>query len=65
MHASAEERNRRTANDFAGYARMLYDDAGIVGTVIDSELPNDHPALDLFPGKKLRLFQFKRRFRGY
>ena len=55
----AAERNRRTADDFAAYARLLYDDAGIVATVLDSGLPKNDPLLDLIPGAKLRLFQFE------
>lgn len=57
LEAVAEARNRRTAEDFAGYARMLYEDAGIVGTVLDSDLPVDAPALKLMPGRLMRLFQ--------
>ncbi len=55
----AEERNRRTTRDFAAYARLLYEDAGIVGTVVDAGLPPHDPLLDLIPGMKLRLFQFE------
>jgi predicted TIM-barrel fold metal-dependent hydrolase len=36
---------------------MLYEDAGIVGTVVDSDLPADDPGLRLIPGRVLRLFQ--------
>lgn len=53
----AAERNRRTSESFAGYVEMLYRDAGIVGTVLDSDLPLDDPLLTLFPGKIMRLFQ--------
>ena len=59
MDAVAEERNRRTSEDFAAYARLLYDDAGIVATMIDSGLPRNDPLLDLIPGAKLRLFQLE------
>ncbi|MFC1859968.1 amidohydrolase family protein [Chloroflexota bacterium] len=55
----AYERNCRTSNDFAAYAKLLYKDAGIVGTVLDSGLPKNDPLLDLIPGAKLRLFQFE------
>jgi hypothetical protein len=58
LDAVASERNRRTARDFAGYCQLLYQDAKIVATVIDSELPNNDPLLDLIPKTKLRLFQF-------
>ena len=52
------ERNRRTAEaGLAGYAKMLYDDAGIVASVMDSGLPINDPILDLTPGRKLRLLQ--------
>jgi predicted TIM-barrel fold metal-dependent hydrolase len=54
----ATERNRRTSTDFAGYCQKLYKDAGIVATVIDSDLPVGDPSLELIPKMKLRLFQF-------
>lgn len=56
LEAVAAERNRHTSKSFAAYARRLYQDAGIVGTVLDSPLPLDDPVLDLIPGKVLRLF---------
>lgn len=59
LDAVAHERNRLTAENFAAYAELLYKDAGIVGTLIDSDLPIDDPLLDLIPGRKLRLFQFE------
>lgn len=55
----AHERNRRTSDNFTAYARLLYEDAGIVGTVLDTGLPKNDPLLDLIPGTKLRLFQFE------
>jgi hypothetical protein len=55
----AHERNRHTSSDFAAYARLLYGDAGIVGTVVDADLPKNDPLLDLIPGIKLRLFKFE------
>ena len=57
LEAVTAARNRCTAEDFGGYARMLYEDAGIVGTVVDSDLPADDPGLRLIPGRVLRLFQ--------
>ncbi len=52
------ERNRRTAKEgLAAYARMLYKDAGIVCSVMDSNLSINDPILDLTPGKKIRLLQ--------
>ena len=57
LEAVATERNRRTNTDFGAYARMLYEDAGIVGTVLDSDLPSDAPVLKLMPGTIMRLFQ--------
>jgi predicted TIM-barrel fold metal-dependent hydrolase len=52
------ERNRRTAKEgLAGYAKMLYTDAGIVCSVMDSNLPINDPILDLTPGPKIRLLQ--------
>jgi predicted TIM-barrel fold metal-dependent hydrolase len=57
LEAVAAERNRRTSKDFSAYARLLYEDAGIVGSVVDSGLPWKDPLLDLIPGKVMRLFQ--------
>ncbi|HSB81590.1 MAG TPA: amidohydrolase family protein [Candidatus Methylomirabilis sp.] len=58
LEAVTAERNRRTAEGgLAGYAKMLYEDAGIVASVMDSDLPIDDPILDLTPGRKLRLLQ--------
>jgi len=53
----AAERNRRASKSFAEYVKTLYRDAGIVGTVLDSDLPLDDPVLTLFPGQVMRLFQ--------
>ena len=58
LEAVTAERNRRTAKaGLGGYAKMLYEDAGIVVSVMDSGLPLNDPILDLTPGRKLRLFQ--------
>jgi predicted TIM-barrel fold metal-dependent hydrolase len=58
LEAVTAERNRRTAEiGLAGYARMLYEDAGIVCSVVDSNLPINDPILDLTPGRKIRLLQ--------
>jgi predicted TIM-barrel fold metal-dependent hydrolase len=57
LEAVATERNRRTSKDFSAYARLLYEDAGIVGSVLDSGLPRKDPLLNLIPGKVMRLFQ--------
>lgn len=57
LESVAAERNRRTVVDFGAYARMLYKDAGIVGTVLDSDLSPDAPVLKLIPGRIMRLFQ--------
>ena len=56
MEAVAAERNRHTSKSFAAYASMLYQDAGIVGTVLDIPMPLDNSVLDLIPGKVMRLF---------
>jgi predicted TIM-barrel fold metal-dependent hydrolase len=56
LEAVSAERNRHASKDFAAYARQLYLDARIIGTVLDSPLPLDDPVLDLFPCKLLRLF---------
>jgi predicted TIM-barrel fold metal-dependent hydrolase len=58
LEAVTAERNRRTAKEgLAGYAKMLYADAGIVCSVMDSNHPIGDPVLDLTPGRKLRLIQ--------
>jgi predicted TIM-barrel fold metal-dependent hydrolase len=57
LEAVAAERNRRTSESFADYVKLLYEDAGIVATVVDTGLPVGDPILDLFPGEVLRLFQ--------
>ena len=58
LEAVTAERNRRTATlGLGGYAKQLYEDAGIVASVMDSGLPLNDPILDLTPGRKLRLFQ--------
>jgi uncharacterized protein len=58
LEAVTAERNRLAGEaGFAGYAKMLYQDAGIVASVMDSGLPLNDPIFDLTPGRKLRLFQ--------
>ncbi|MCJ7684196.1 MAG: amidohydrolase family protein [Desulfobacteraceae bacterium] len=58
LSAVTAERNRRTAEiGLAGYAKLLYQDAGIVCSVMDSNLPINDPILDLTPGLKVRLCQ--------
>jgi len=58
LEAVTAERNRLTAEGgLAGYAKLLYNDAGIVCSVMDSNLPIGDPILDLTPGPKIRLLQ--------
>jgi hypothetical protein len=57
LEAVASERNRRTAESFAAYVELLYEDAGIVGTVLDTGLAKNDPLLQLIPGRLMRLFQ--------
>jgi hypothetical protein len=58
LEAVTAERNRRTAEvGLGGYAKLLYEDARIVASVMDSGLPVNDPILDLTPGRKLRLLQ--------
>jgi predicted TIM-barrel fold metal-dependent hydrolase len=59
LEAVARERNSRTRQGFAAYAKFLYDDAKIAATVVDTGLPDNDPALELIPGKKLRLFKLE------
>ena len=55
LAAVAAARNRHTAQSFSAYAELLYEDAGIVGTVLDSGLPPDDPLLDLAARQPLLL----------
>jgi predicted TIM-barrel fold metal-dependent hydrolase len=65
LEAVTAERNRRTAAvGLAGYAAELYRDAGIVCSVMDSNLPVNDPILDLTPGPKLRLLQMDPLLKG-
>lgn len=58
LEAVTAERNRQTASvGLDGYAKRLYADAGIVCSIMDSNLPIKDPILDLTPGPKLRLLQ--------
>lgn len=57
MEAVSAERNRRASADFRAYAGSLYEDAGIVGSVLDTGLAADDPRLKGTPGKVLRLVQ--------
>lgn len=57
LDAVVASRNSHTIQSFSSYVKMLYQDAGIVGTVLDSSLPPGDPLFDLFPGKVMRLFQ--------
>ena len=59
LEAVAAERNRRTSQSFGSYIQMLYQNAGIVATVLDTGLSKDDPALTLIPGKRMRLFQLE------
>jgi predicted TIM-barrel fold metal-dependent hydrolase len=57
LESVTSERNSRTAEDFKAYAKFLYEDAGIVGTVLDSDLSKNDPITSLIPGKLSRVFQ--------
>ena len=57
LDAVVASRNSHTIQSFSSYVKMLYQDAGIVETVLDSGLPPGDPLFDLFPGKVMRLFQ--------
>ena len=59
LEAVAHERGRRCSESYAAYADLLYQDAGIVATVLDSDLPKGDPKLDLMPGRVMRLFQME------
>ena len=51
------ERNKRTLVDAYGYAKELYEEAGIIGEVVDDGAPFGSHELDCFPTKIYRLFQ--------
>lgn len=57
LQAIAAERAKRLKNGVGPYAEMLYADAGIFCTLIDSDLPWNDPQLDLFPGRVIRHIQ--------
>ena len=57
LDAVVATRNHLTTKSFSEYAKLLYQDAGIVGTVLDSGLPPNDPLFDIIPGKVMRLFQ--------
>lgn len=51
------ERNQRTAGGVRPYARSLYEDAHIVGSVLDSDRPIGQEIIDDMPCKVHRLYQ--------
>jgi predicted TIM-barrel fold metal-dependent hydrolase len=57
LEAVVNARNHQTKQSLPEYVRWLYDEAQIVGTVLDSDLPVDDPILNIFPGRLMRLFQ--------
>jgi len=57
LEGVACERNRRTSENFPAYVKLLYEDAGIVASVLDTGLPKNDPLLALVPGRVMRLLQ--------
>jgi len=55
------ERNRRTRGGVLPYAKFLYKDANIVGTVLDSDRPVGQEVVDSIPCKVHRLYQMDKR----
>ena len=55
--AVAAARNERTVRDGYGYAKELYEQACVIGEVVDDGAPFGDPALNCFPTKIYRLFQ--------
>lgn len=51
------ERNARAAADGYAYAKELYEEAGVIGEMVDDGAPFGDPALNCFPTKLYRLFQ--------
>ncbi|WP_165452123.1 amidohydrolase family protein [Paenibacillus thalictri] len=61
LQAVTEERNRRTTEGMVDYTKLLYKDAGIMGTVVESVLPMNDPIVGLFPCRIFRLFKLDNR----
>ena len=57
LEAVAAARNQLTAQSYQAYINRLYRDARIIATVVDSDLPQDSPVLNMIPGRIMRLFQ--------
>ena len=55
--AVAAARNERTLRDGYGYAKELYEQARVIGEVVDDGAPFGDPELNCFPTKIYRLFQ--------
>ena len=55
--AVVRERNKLTSRDGYGYAKSLYEEANIIGEVVDDGAPFGSHELDCFPAKIYRLFQ--------
>ena len=51
------ERNARSAADGYAYAKALYEEANVIGEMVDDPAPIGDPALHCFPAKIYRLFQ--------
>ena len=61
--AVIRERNKLTLRDGYGYAKSLYEEANIIGEVVDDGAPFGDPVLTCFPTKIYRLFQMDPYFR--
>lgn len=63
VEAVIRERNKRTKVDGYGYAKELYEEAGVIGEMVDDGAPFGDPALNCFPTRIFRLFQMDPFFR--
>lgn len=61
--AVVRERNKLTEKDGYGYAKSLYEDAKVIGEMVDDGAPFGDPALLCFPTRIFRLFQMDPFFR--
>lgn len=62
--AVIKERNKRAGLDGYGYAKALYEDANIIGEMVDDGAPFGSSELNCFPTKIYRLFQMDPFFRS-
>ncbi|MBQ7736764.1 MAG: amidohydrolase family protein [Oscillospiraceae bacterium] len=64
LESVVEARNALTSTPekLKEYIRKMYADGGIIGTMLDCELPMGHPDTKCFPCETFRLFQYEKPF---